>query len=70
VLKFRLRVVEPVMLDAYIIKRIREQREERRDGGYVPLRIEVPKEPPPRPDQERDQEDEPDRGSVIIDFGF
>ena len=58
------------MLDAYIIERIRRQREERRDGDQVPLRIEVPQEQVPTPDRDRDEEDRPNRGTVIIDFQF
>lgn len=54
------------MLDSYIIKRIQEERERARDGGLRPLRIERhPPPPPPRPEPEEDQ---PKRGSVIIDF--
>jgi hypothetical protein len=56
------------MLDAYIIERIRRQREDRREGDFVPLRIEVPQPPLPVPDREKDEEDKPDRGSIIIDF--
>ena len=56
------------MLDAYIIERIRRQREERRDGDFVPLRIEVPTPPLPSHDREKDEEDRPERGSVVIDF--
>lgn len=57
------------MLDAYIIERIRRQREERRDGDFVPLRIEVPTPPAlPTQDQEKEDEERPERGSVVIDF--
>ena len=57
------------MLDAYIIERIRRQREERREGDFVPLRIEVPTPPLPSHDREKDTEEErPERGSVVIDF--
>ena len=56
------------MLDAYIIERIQRRREQP-DGVQIPLRIhDAPPPPPPR--DERKQEDEPDRGSVIIDFHF
>ena len=59
------------MLDAFIIDRIRQQREERREGDFVPARIEVPPEPPPRRDDDRrDREEDSDRGSIIIDFHF
>lgn len=57
------------MLDAYIIDRIRRERERaRRDGAQVPLYIE-----PPRPDRRPPADDEPEvekpeRGSVVIDF--
>lgn len=57
------------MLDAFIIERIRRERErekERRDSGFVPLRIEPPPPPPYAPVDERPEE----RGSVIIDFGI
>lgn len=57
------------MLDAYIIERIRKQREERRDGASAPMRIEVPQEQPSAPAHQPDRdEDDSDRGSVIIDF--
>ena len=56
------------MLDAYIIERIRRQREERRDGDFVPLRIEVPTPPLQGPEREKDEEEKPERGSVVIDF--
>jgi hypothetical protein len=63
------------MLDAYIIDRIRRERERARQGehdGRIPLHIE-----PPRPrdrDEDARQDDLPredpprPRGSVIIDF--
>lgn len=57
------------MLDAYIIDRIRRERERgRRDGALVPLHIEPPR-PDPRP-RRRDEreEDQPERGSTVIDF--
>ncbi|MCA9572942.1 MAG: hypothetical protein KC656_34130 [Myxococcales bacterium] len=56
------------MLDAYIIDRIQKERsrEQQRDGAFIPLHIEVPREErepdlPPR-------EEEQDRGSTQIDF--
>jgi len=60
------------MLDAYIIEQIRK-RQERRDPGLQPLQIEVPRHPADdrrRPVQEdrRKQENEGDRGVVIIDY--
>lgn len=55
------------MLDAYIIERIRREREqERRDGSFVPLRIEVPREPAPKPEDDERERDE--RGSSIVDY--
>ena len=57
------------MLDAYIIERIRRERDaERNEGNFVPLRIEVPREPPPLAPDEKEPEDE--RGSIIIDFNL
>jgi hypothetical protein len=59
------------MLDAYIIERIRRERESERDTGHVPLRIHVPDSPanPGRrrpqgrqPETHDETEDETDRG--------
>ena len=57
------------MLDAYIIDRIREEREQRRrEGALVPLHKEVPR-PPRGADDDTDRDDTPaERGSVVIDF--
>jgi hypothetical protein len=57
------------MLDAYIIERIRREREaEKNEGNLVPLRIEVPRGTPP---ENEEKEPEPaDRGSIIIDFNL
>jgi hypothetical protein len=58
------------MLDAYIIDRIRQEREaEHENGSFVPLRIEVPREPTARDD---DAAPEPcqERGSIVIDFNL
>ncbi len=57
------------MLDAYIIDRIRRERErEREEGAFVPLRIDVPAgNSPPVHDEAEPQED---RGSIIIDFNL
>ena len=58
------------MLDAYIIDRIRREREkESRDGALIPLHIETPR-PPPGAEHRGENEDDhaPERGSVIIDF--
>jgi len=56
------------MLDAYIIDRIRREREEQdRRQSRVPLHIEPP--PPPRRDEAPDHgEHDSDRGSTVIDF--
>lgn len=60
------------MLDAYIIERIRRERDaERNEGAFVPLRIEVPRperDPPPIGPEEKGPNDE--RGSIIIDFNL
>lgn len=56
------------MLDAYIIDRIRRERDRaRRDGAQVPLHIEPPR-PDRRPPVDGEAEEKPERGSVIIDF--
>lgn len=61
------------MLDAFIIERIRREQESRRPARQ-PMRIEIPREPPPgyrgQPDPRgEDTEDPPtDRGVAIIDF--
>ncbi|MCB9759193.1 MAG: hypothetical protein H6739_05095 [Alphaproteobacteria bacterium] len=63
------------MLDAYIIERIRQERD-RRESGLRPLRIEVPRQ---QGDRARWGEDDagasrddqkPDRGVAIIDFNI
>jgi hypothetical protein len=58
------------MLDAYIIDRIRRERQaERERGTLVPLRIEQPRRDPPPPAPEGAQPpDEQERGSIVIDF--
>lgn len=61
------------MLDAFIIERIRREQESKRPARQ-PMRIEIPREPPPQwrgqPDPRgEDTEDAPtDRGIAIIDF--
>jgi hypothetical protein len=55
------------MLDAYIIERIRQQREEPRGTTRVPLRIDTPIQRPEEPIQPRRNEEE-ERGVAIIDF--
>ena len=61
------------MLDAYIIRKIREDRE-RRESGAQPLRIEVPRPPPEPPWDVRagsePKRDDTERGVVIIDFNI
>lgn len=58
------------MLDAYIIDKIRRERESR-DSVRIPLHIHVP-EPTPLPDDRRPQRDDDEnrgeRGIAIIDF--
>jgi hypothetical protein len=56
------------MLDAFIIERIRQQREQQ-DSSREPLRVEVPLQrgPEPLPPRSADEPDDPERGSVIID---
>jgi hypothetical protein len=59
------------MLDAYIIDRIRREREAR-ESFQLPLHIEIPPPEPPRyrpPEDEREEEgDDGQRGVVIVDF--
>lgn len=61
------------MLDAFIIQRIRREQESKRPARQ-PMRIEIPREPPPgwrgqRDPQGEETEDPPtDRGIAIIDF--
>lgn len=55
------------MLDAYIIERIRREREdERQRGAVIPLHIEVPRRSPEAREEQTDDED--DRGSAIVDY--
>ena len=57
------------MLDAFIIERIRREREqERRENDFVPLRIEPP--PTPRDAPATREESPEERGSVVIDFSI
>lgn len=59
------------MLDAYIIDRIREeqrQEQEKRDGAFIPLHIEVPRNDRPHEDRAEESEREDDRGTTAIDF--
>lgn len=57
------------MLDAYIIRRIRNKEETAVDGERIPLRIEVPIQPP-EPEQRQSPPDERQRGIVEIDFSI
>ena len=56
------------MLDAYIIDRIRKERES--DDLHPPIRIEVPLDRGPldEPDRDEDEDDASDRGITIIDY--
>ncbi|MFT6142684.1 MAG: hypothetical protein ACJAZO_000779 [Myxococcota bacterium] len=55
------------MLDAYIIDRIRKEREPQKDGR-IPLHIHVPTPPPPD-DRAKNRDDESsDRGSEVVDY--
>lgn len=58
------------MLDAFIIEQIRRDRMERekRDGARAPLRIEVPLPQPAEREEDSSDRQQPDRGSVVIDF--
>ena len=61
------------MLDAFIIDKIRRERESR-DTHRVPMQIEVPRPQGRAPDQQEQQDpredDERERGVVIIDFSI
>lgn len=55
------------MLDAYIIDRIRRERERtHRESARLPLHIERPE--PPGPSEQTTDEDVPERGSAIVDY--
>lgn len=59
------------MLDAYIIDRIKRERERERqeESPFVPLHIgDLPVGTDRAPPRKRRQEDKPDRGVTIIDF--
>ena len=64
---------EATVLDAYIIDRIRRERERVQRDGRIPLHIEPPRVPPER-DEGRPTSDpseipgRPERGTVVIDF--
>lgn len=55
------------MLDAYIIDRIRREREPQQDGR-VPLHIHIPEPEPVRPRSEERDQSERDRGVEIVDY--
>ncbi|MBX2798125.1 MAG: hypothetical protein KTR31_10660 [Myxococcales bacterium] len=57
------------MLDAYIIDRIRRDRENaQRRNAQLPLHIEDPNRTPVPPTRRRNDKEDPERGSVVIDF--
>lgn len=57
------------MLDAYIIERIRREKERSRKEPFVPLHIEEDDEARHMPaEEEAPEPPRPSRGSVIIDF--
>ncbi|MDP7113560.1 MAG: hypothetical protein QGH45_16455 [Myxococcota bacterium] len=58
------------MLDAYIIQKIKQEREV--ESARPALHIEIPAEPePPRVrDGEREDEDQRDRGVTIVDYSI
>ncbi len=57
------------MLDAYIIDRIRQERDRsQRRNSQIPLHIdELPAERRPAPKPEP-RHDDPERGSIVVDF--
>ena len=55
------------MLDAYIIDRIRREREPQQDGR-VPLHIRVPDPEPVQPRSDDREQPESDRGVEIVDY--
>jgi len=55
------------MLDAYIIEKIKRERE-RDKLERQPARIERPQPPPQQQPNRRNEDVEPDRGVVIIEF--
>lgn len=63
------------MLDAFIIERLKKERQKRETPGLTPLRIE---RPPPEDDprwrnerqRRREDEQDSDRGIVIVDFNI
>lgn len=54
------------MLDAYIIERIRRERDaEKGRGSLIPLHIEVPSQ---RPESVQEEPEEDERGSTVVDY--
>lgn len=60
---------EVCMLDAYIIRRIRNKDDAAVDRDRIPLRIEVPL-PSPEPEHRQSPPDEGQRGIVEVDFNI
>lgn len=59
------------MLDAFIIERIRRQREEAEQDRRAPVQIRMPTPPPPEQDRRSERRSEPEeRGVVEIDFSI
>ena len=60
------------MLDAFIIEKIRRDRESRSNQQQIPLHVEIPMEPSRRDDpRARREEDEPNkRGVTIVDYSI
>jgi len=56
------------MLDAYIIQKIRSEKEQEVESSGAPLRIEVPYDRETSEDLDHDDGDSEDRGVVIIDY--
>ncbi len=58
------------MLDAYIIQKIKQEREV--ESARTPIHIEVPPEPeiPSGTEPEGDDEDRRDRGVTIVDYSI
>ena len=59
------------MLDAYIIERIRRERESREQGKRLPLRVNIPRPMPrdPRRKSEQPISQDRERGITIVDYG-
>jgi hypothetical protein len=60
---------ERLLLDAFIIERIRQQRRQHESTTRIPLRIEVPPEfERPRTPERAEPKEDSERGVAIIDF--